>query len=198
MPWIAAVDVPYCGIYLMDAERGVLVPHVVRGPLTEVDRGDLRERYLDPVVNSLAGEALERQAPAVWYDAAADPRISQEMAQTWNIKSVLAVPIRVSAKVLGLALLSTSSDYRQFTPDEIELVWGIANSVALAVDNARLVRRNAPAPGRKPGIAAGGGRVAPQGQPGGGARDRLRRGPATDRRYGQCGLARRRQRTGCA
>jgi GAF domain-containing protein len=40
--------------------------------------------------------------------------------------------------VLGVAILSTSSDYRHFTSDEIELVWGIANSVALAVDNARL------------------------------------------------------------
>ncbi|MBN1873707.1 MAG: PocR ligand-binding domain-containing protein [Anaerolineae bacterium] len=135
---IAAVNVPYCGIYLLDAERGVLVPHVVRGPLAEAVRVNLSEQYLNPVINSLAGEALERQSPAVWYDAADDPQISQEMAQTWNIKSVLAVPIRVSAKVLGLALLSTSSDYRQFTPDEIELVWGIANSVALAVDNARL------------------------------------------------------------
>jgi len=35
-------------------------------------------------------------------------------------------------------LLSTSSDCREFTSDEIELVRGIANSVALAVDNARL------------------------------------------------------------
>ena len=132
---VAAVNVPYCGIYLLDTERGVLVPHVARGPLTDVG---LYAQHLDPVINSLMSEALAQQSPAVWYDAATDPRIGQEMAQTWNIKSVLAVPIRVSAKVLGLALLSTSSDYRQFTPDEIELVWGIANSVALVVDNARL------------------------------------------------------------
>jgi signal transduction histidine kinase len=135
---ITAVDVPYCGIYLMDAERGVLVPHVVRGPLTEAARAALREWPLDPALDSLAGEALQRQSPAVWYDAEADPRISREMLRAWSIKSVLAVPIRVSEKVLGIALLSTSSDYRHFTPDEIELVWGIANSVALAVDNARL------------------------------------------------------------
>ena len=134
---VAAVDVPYCGIYLLDADREVLVPQVVRGPAKE-GRRTSREPYLDPVVDSLAGEALERQSPAVWYDAADDPRISREMAQAWDIKSVLAVPIRVSDKVLGLALLSTSSDYRHFTSDEIELVWGIANSVALAVDNARL------------------------------------------------------------
>ncbi|MDX9956560.1 MAG: PocR ligand-binding domain-containing protein [Anaerolineae bacterium] len=132
---VAAVNVPYCGIYLLDTERGVLVPHVARGSLTDVG---LYAQHLGPVVNSLMSEALAQQSPAVWYDAATDPRISQEMAQTWNIKSVLAVPIRVNAKVLGLALLSTSSDYRQFTPDEIELVWGIANSVALVVDNARL------------------------------------------------------------
>ena len=52
---IAAVNVPYCGIYLLDAERGVLVPHVIRGPLTEADSRDLRERYLDPVGQFLGG-----------------------------------------------------------------------------------------------------------------------------------------------
>ncbi|MCJ7548716.1 MAG: PocR ligand-binding domain-containing protein, partial [Anaerolineae bacterium] len=139
---VAAVDVPYCSIYLLDAEREVFAPRVLRGPRTEAGHANLREQHLDPVVNSLMGEALAQQSPAVWYDAAADPRISQEMAQTWSIKSVLAVPIRVSAKVLGMALLSTSSNYRHFTPDEIELVWGIANSVALAVDNARLYAEN--------------------------------------------------------
>jgi GAF domain-containing protein len=135
---ITAVGVPYCGIYLMDAERGVLVPQVVRGPLTEAGLDVLRGRHLDPALDSLAGETLRRQAPAVWYDAETDPRISRETLQAWSIKSVLAVPIRVSEKVLGIAILSTSSDYRHFTSDEIELVWGIANSVALAVDNARL------------------------------------------------------------
>ncbi len=109
-----AVDVPYCGIYLLDPEREVLVPQVVRGPAEE-GRRDSRERYLDPVIDSLAKEALDRQLPMAWVNAADDPRISQEMAQAWGVKSVLAVPIRVSDKVLGLAVLSTSSDYRQFT-----------------------------------------------------------------------------------
>lgn len=135
---IAAVDVPYCGIYLLDAERGVLVPRVLRKPTTETDRAELREPQLDPVAHTLMGEGLAQQLPVVCYDAATDPRLSQEMSRTWNVKSVLAVPLRVSAKVLGMALLSTTSDYRHFTPDEIELVRGIANSVALAVDNARL------------------------------------------------------------
>jgi signal transduction histidine kinase len=135
---VTAVGVPYCGIYLMDAERRVLVPRAVRGPLTVVRPDVFRERHLDPAVDSLAGEALQRQAPAVCYDAEADPRLSRETVQAWNIKSVLAVPIRVSQQVLGVAILSTSSDYRHFTSDEIELVWGIANSAALAVDKARL------------------------------------------------------------
>ena len=132
---VTAVDAPYCAIYLMDTERGVLVPHVVRAPSTD-DLAGLRERNLDPVLNSLVGEALQRQAPAVWYNAASDSPSSQEMLQAWSFKSVLAVPIQVSAKVLGIALLSTSSDERHFTADEIELVSGIANSAALAVDNA--------------------------------------------------------------
>ena len=67
-----AVDAPYCGIYLMDTERGVLVPHVVRAPSTD-DLAGLRERHLDPALDYLAAEALQRQAPAAWYNAAADP-----------------------------------------------------------------------------------------------------------------------------
>jgi signal transduction histidine kinase/ligand-binding sensor protein len=133
---IEAVNVPYCGIYLLDPDRGVLVPHVVRGSLAADPT--LGETKMDPVFSSLVGEAVELQAPTVWYAGEADSQISQELMQIWNIKSVLAVPIRVSAKVLGLAVLSTSSAERQFTPDEIELVRGIANSVALAVNNAQL------------------------------------------------------------
>jgi signal transduction histidine kinase len=134
---VTAVNAPYCGIYLMDQERGVLVPHVVRAPPTD-DLAGLREQHLDPALDSLVGEAFQRHAPAVWHNAATDPGINKEMLQAWNLKSVLAVPIQVSEKVLGIALLSTSSDYHHFTADEIELAWGIANSAALAVDNARL------------------------------------------------------------
>ena len=61
---VTAVDASYCGIYLMDTERGVLVPHVVRAPSAD-DLAGLRERHLDPALDSLAGEVLQRQAPAV-------------------------------------------------------------------------------------------------------------------------------------
>ena len=50
---VAAVGVPYCGIYLMDAERGVLVPHVVRGPLTAAELEVLRVCRLE---DAAAGE----------------------------------------------------------------------------------------------------------------------------------------------
>ena len=132
---VTAARVPYCGIYLM--ERGMLVPHTVRGPLTEVRPGVLA-RPLDPTVDSLVGQVLQRQEPVVCYDVEAEPCLSRETVLALSVKSVLAVPLRVREQASGVAILGTSSDVRHFTPSEIDLVWGIANSVALAVDSTRL------------------------------------------------------------
>jgi signal transduction histidine kinase len=143
LDWIAemmitAIGTPFCGIYLNDPSPSVLVPRVAGGALTEAHLDAFRNRRLDPAVDSLVGEVFKHKEPIVCDDVQATPGISQETANALSIRSLMLVPIMVGDQVLGAALLGTFDDQRTFTSDEIELAWGIANAVALAVENARL------------------------------------------------------------
>jgi signal transduction histidine kinase len=135
---ITAVGTPFCGIYLTDAAQGVLVLCVASGALTDEHLDAVRNRRLDPAVDSLVDDVFKRKEPVVCYDAQATPHISRGTADALGVKSILMVPIMVGDQALGATLLSTFEDYRTFTSDEIELAWGIANALALAIENARL------------------------------------------------------------
>jgi hypothetical protein len=128
----AAVGVRYCGIYLMDEERGVLVPRTSTGDLTGPRLDAFRTLCLDPATDPLVREVVERKEPVVSYDAQSDPRVSRETAQALGVRSVLAVPIEVGGRVLGMAVVGVFGDCCTFTSEQIELAWGIANAVALA------------------------------------------------------------------
>lgn len=134
----AAANVRYCNFYLLD-ERGLLVPHSgTRAVPSQAAHQYFIGWTIDPATNDFTREVLERRQPAACYDLAADPRINQEATRAMGVKSVLAVPFVVKDRAVGLAIASTYDVHREFTSDEIDLAWGIANAVALAVDNARL------------------------------------------------------------
>ncbi|HTP11341.1 MAG TPA: GAF domain-containing sensor histidine kinase, partial [Anaerolineae bacterium] len=135
---ITAVGTPFCGIYLTDAAQGVLVLRIASGALTDAHLDAVRNRRLDPAVDSLVDDVFKRKEPAVCYDAQATPQISRGTAAALGVKSIMIVPIMVGDQALGATLLGAFEDYRTFTSDEIELAWGIANALALAIENARL------------------------------------------------------------
>lgn len=134
----AAVGVYDCTIYLMDSERGVLIPRAAAEPWASMCSAELRTRPLDPADDLLFHELVKRQHPVLCFNAQTDSRLSRETRRALGIKSLLAVPIRVNGPVLGAALVCTCDDYRTFTSAEIETVRGIAGAVALAIENDRL------------------------------------------------------------
>ena len=66
------------------------------------------------------------------------PAVNREILPPMDIRSMLVVPIRLSGRVLGMALNYTLGEKYAITQEEVELASGVANSVALAVENARL------------------------------------------------------------
>ncbi len=135
---VAAVGLRDCGIYLLDRERGVLIP---RDGITVEGSAYLdvfRSLNLDPAQEPFIRELIQRQQPVTSFDVQSDPRISRETARALGAKSLLAVPIVVGSQFLGTAIVSAFEDHRAFTAEEIELERGIANAVALAVSNAQL------------------------------------------------------------
>ena len=134
---VAAVGVRYCGIYLTDPELGLLMPRAAAGDMASIQMDVFRTYCLDPVRDPFFAEMLRRREPAV-YQAGQTGGISPETIQTFGLKSVLAVPIEVGGRVLGAAVVAALKTRHVFSPEEVELAWGIANATALAIDNARL------------------------------------------------------------
>ena len=134
-----AIGVPFCVIYIKDFERGTtLVPRAASEALSKASLAVPYDRYLDPKADPVVGEALRNKEPTVFHDVEADRYFGNEAGQTAGVRSILAVPIQIADQMWGIVLLGTLEDRRHFPPDEMELVWGIANWVALATDIVRL------------------------------------------------------------
>ncbi|HEY76314.1 MAG TPA: GAF domain-containing protein [Thermoflexia bacterium] len=138
----SAVGVRHCGIYLVDEGSGLLLPAEGADPgsLEEAVRQASARQPLDPSRDLFTRQVLESQEPVVCYDAEADPRTDKEVVRLLGLKSILAVPFVVKDRVVAVAMLATFDVPYKFTKEQIELAQGIASTVALTVENARLYR----------------------------------------------------------
>jgi len=81
-------------------------------------------------------QALQQGKPITCYDAALDPLTDKKTVEFFGLKSLMAFPIISRGKTIAAGLI-VMKDYHHFTQREIDLVMGIANSGAIAVENAR-------------------------------------------------------------
>jgi len=130
----AAIHAPFCCIFFIDPEHNKLIPRAVGGWQARDYFDGSNRRLLEFELDAYLTEALARQEPLVCFDF----ETSTEAPVTLGFRSLLAVPLRAGERVLGVAVLITSKARAELSEEEMELVRGIANSVALAVDNARL------------------------------------------------------------
>ena len=74
-------------------------------------------------------------------DMSNDSRVQYpEEAKREGIVSVLSVPITVKGQVIGVLRIYTS-EQRNFSDDEYELISGLADMGGIAIDNARMYDR---------------------------------------------------------
>ena len=100
--------------------------------------GGVPEGYDVPDPPELFGlDALQRGEPVFCYDAATDPRTDKKTVEFFKLKSLMAFPLISNGKTIAAGLI-VMKDYHHFTQDEVDLVMAIANSAAMAVENARL------------------------------------------------------------
>ena len=133
-----ATGMPHCGIYLVDEEKGLLIRHAGTNSLNNSQLALTENLQFEIAQVPLFQEALESRKPIIVQDARSDQRINLEIVHQMKISSMLVVPIRLSERVLGMALNYAVGEMYPITQEEVELASGVANSVALAVENARL------------------------------------------------------------
>jgi signal transduction histidine kinase len=133
-----ATGMPHCGIYLMDDDRHILVRRTGTSSLNDEQAALTKDLQIDPTRFPLIREALDSKQPIICQDARTDPRVNHEILPQIGIRSMLVVPIRLSGRVLGMALNYTLGEEYAITQEDLGLASGVASSVALAVENARL------------------------------------------------------------
>ena len=73
-------------------------------------------------------------------DTAKNPELTRIAVAEENIRSQVIAPLMAKGKVVG-TISAAMRSYRQFQPEEINLLSAIANQIGVAVDNARLYQQ---------------------------------------------------------
>ena len=140
----AAVGTEHCGIFLIDSEKGTYVPGLYRTVphvrSLAATAGVPLPRPPEPLADSsiLIGQVVREGKPVVSTDVQGDPRLQGTPAQMLGVKSVLAIPCISKGKSVAVAWAPTFDTKRTFTEEQINLACGLANSAALAIENAWL------------------------------------------------------------
>jgi two-component sensor histidine kinase len=124
---------PICSLRLIDDARGELV-----GRAAENRSAD----WSKPVWQSneaIANRVMQARQPISIADVRSDPQHqASDLIQTEGLVSMLAVPLIVRERVIGV--LSCYTDrLHEFNAEQIALFSTLANQTALAIENARLV-----------------------------------------------------------
>lgn len=91
-----------------------------------------------PIGFSISGRCVEENRPVLVNDCRTTDLIPQEWIDHFQLQSVLAVPIRTPAGVIGVLRVDDSERYGRFTEADVEFVSLVADQLAVALENARL------------------------------------------------------------
>jgi sigma-B regulation protein RsbU (phosphoserine phosphatase) len=124
-------------LFLLDEDRGKLQPYIAYNRVLsrpEVEGFDPRE--------GLAGWVFQESRPARIADASGDQRMDLRLAREfrYEVRTVLAVPLRRGRKTKGV-LQAVNRRGGSFTQADEDLLVALADSVAVALENALLYRQ---------------------------------------------------------
>jgi len=89
----------------------------------------------------IGGRAFAERRPVQSEDLSHDPRQRfRELTRASNFRSMLAAPLRVGERAIGVIYVFRN-DVHRFTPDEEALLLALADQAAIALEHARLYRR---------------------------------------------------------
>ncbi len=124
---------PLASLMLMDPGSGDLIIRAARG----LEPDGVLYSPLKPG-EGLAGRVAQSGRPLVSADISRDGRFKhRERAREVGLRAAMAAPLIARGRTVGVLNLYRQS-YQQFTEDDEKLVMLLANSVAVAIDNARL------------------------------------------------------------
>jgi len=123
-------------LFLVDEQTGDLIFRVMVGPVS----GNLLGQRL-PAGTGIVGRAVQARAPVIENDAQrSSAHFEGADKQTgFNSRSLLAVPMQIKDRVLGVIEVINRRDGLPFVKDDQNLLTAFAGQAAVAIENARLL-----------------------------------------------------------
>ena len=137
-----ATGLPSCVVYLFDEDRERLLPSAFVA--REGSRLDT-SRISQVVPSAESSQLLKQIAMSAREPCALEMmscEVQDDLARVLCASAVLAVPFLVRDECLGFALVVSHDDAYHFSNHQLRVAFGIADSAALALDNARLYARS--------------------------------------------------------
>jgi HD-GYP domain-containing protein (c-di-GMP phosphodiesterase class II) len=132
-----AINAEAQSIWLIDEKEGVIKCRFANGPSAD--------RLMGFKVNlnapSIVGTSVLKQESIIIKDAQNDPRRATSVDETIGFitRSLMTVPLVLEDKSIGAIQAVNKRDGQLFNQDDLDLFRSIADSAALAVNNAQLV-----------------------------------------------------------
>ncbi|MCA9961183.1 MAG: adenylate/guanylate cyclase domain-containing protein [Chloroflexota bacterium] len=124
-------------LLLIRDETGELEVQVARN----MDRETIEQSQSFEISRSIVRAVAETGEPVVTTNAQADPRFSaQESIISYNLRSILCVPLRIKDKVIGVIYADNRVASGIFGDADRDMLAAFANQGAVAIENARLFR----------------------------------------------------------
>jgi sigma-B regulation protein RsbU (phosphoserine phosphatase) len=122
-------------LLLMDHATGELYFDVALG-----DKGGALQQVRLKKGEGIAGWVAENRKPAVVNNVADDPRWAKkaDKASQFQTKAILAVPMLVKDKLIGVMEAINRADGSPFNEQDVQMLEAFAAQAAIAIENARL------------------------------------------------------------
>jgi two-component system, response regulator PdtaR len=123
-----------CSLMLLDEEKQELQIRATQS-LSE----GYRNKPAIHIGESVSGRAVLERKPIAVLDVTKDKKYKYpKIARAEGLKSLVSVPMMTRSKVVGVLNCYTSEE-REFTKGEIQILVGVANQAALAIENTKLL-----------------------------------------------------------
>ncbi len=132
------VRVDRCAIFLYDRKGSSLIPAEAYCPRPAMAEMILEGRIEEEDAPKLINKVVNQRLPSVIRDLPKEDMLPQKLIRNWELKSMLVVPLVSKGETRGIMTLDSTTSRHYFTSKEINIVTGIANQVAVAIENGRL------------------------------------------------------------
>jgi sigma-B regulation protein RsbU (phosphoserine phosphatase) len=123
-------------VMLLNEKRGVLECRFALGTVQD----QMRNKIELQIGQGIAGWVAEKGEPLIVQDVKSDSRFYQHVDKItgFNTRSILAAPLIVKGRVIGVAEVLNRLDGKPFTNEDLDIFVTFCQQVGLAIENAKV------------------------------------------------------------